>query len=80
MKKNFTINIPIKSFFFILLPILIIVSGLGVLGGIILIDKVVMPQIVGVNKDDVTVPQLEGMGWEEARQALYDVGLRISCA
>lgn len=75
MKKNYTISIPVGTFWKVLVPVFFGVCILGAITGIIVVDKVVMPSIVGVNRDIVEVPDLSNLSYENARQKLYESGL-----
>lgn len=75
MKKSYTISIPAATFWKIYVPAALVVVALGMLAGMLVIDKVVMPGIVGVNRDMVDVPSVIGMPLNDAREALYKVGL-----
>jgi len=77
MKKNYTISIPVVSFWKVLIPTVLICAGAGGLIGWLIVDKIIMPQIVHVNRGMVAVPSIEGLPAEDARQALYDAGLRM---
>ncbi|MFP4416634.1 MAG: PASTA domain-containing protein [Chitinispirillaceae bacterium] len=78
MKKNYTISIPSKTFWTIFVPALVLFFIVGGLGGLFMVDKVIMPRVIGMNdKGEVTVPEISGMSWEQARKALYAVGLRL---
>jgi len=77
MKINYTISIPAVSFWKVLVPTILVCGFVGGLLGFFIVDKIVMPSIVHVNHGMVTVPALEGLPAEDARQALYDVGLRM---
>ena len=75
MKKNYTISISSSRLWKIYLPGLLFVSMLGVLFGFFLVDRVIMPNIVGVDRDIVEVPSVTGLGLEEAREKFFGVGL-----
>jgi serine/threonine-protein kinase len=75
MKKNYTISIPVKTFWKIVVPSFFGISVLGVILGFFFVDKIVMPRIVGVTRDIVDVPNLGGLEYEAARQKLYEIGL-----
>ncbi|NLP03477.1 MAG: PASTA domain-containing protein [Fibrobacter sp.] len=75
MKKNYTISISSSRLWKIYLPGLLFVSMLGVLFGFFLVDRVIMPNIVGVDRDIVEVPSVTGLGLEEAREKFFRVGL-----
>lgn len=47
----------------------------GVIGGIILVDRIIMPNIVGINRDIVSVPDVVRLPFEEAREEFFKVGL-----
>jgi len=75
MKKDYTINVNPQYFWKFFVPGVIIALVLGVIGGILIIDMVVMPNVVGVNRDIVTVPKVIGMELEQGREALFKAGL-----
>lgn len=78
MKKSYTINIPVFKFWTIILPLALIIMGVGIVVGIIVVDRVVMPNLPGINdRGIVDVPKVKGLEWEEARQKMYDDGLRL---
>jgi serine/threonine-protein kinase len=81
MKKNYTISIAAATFWKIVVPAAVVVMVVGALGGIIVVDRFVMPNIVGVsNRGVVKVPNIVDMPRDEARQKLYAVGLRLHTA
>jgi serine/threonine-protein kinase len=75
MRKSYTISIPVAVFWKVFVPVLFIVCFLGVVGGFFFVDSVIMPKIVGVNRDIVDVPDVKGVSYEDARQKLYEYGL-----
>jgi eukaryotic-like serine/threonine-protein kinase len=75
MKTNYTININPKFFWKFLVPGAIIAVIVGMVAGLLLVDQVIMPNIVGVNRDVVTVPKVIGMQLEQGRESLYKSGL-----
>lgn len=75
MKKNYTINIPAGFFWKKLLPAAIVVAIVGVIAGVVIVDAVVMPNVVGVNRDVVTVPAIVSLPFETAREKLFKAGL-----
>jgi serine/threonine-protein kinase len=78
MKKNYTISIPVAWFWTVFVPIAILTTAIGGLIGAFVIDRLVMPGIVGIaNKDVLEVPGLVTVQGDEARQRLYDIGLRL---
>lgn len=75
MKKNYTISIPVKTFWTIIVPSFLVTCILGAVTGFFFVDKIVMPQIAGVNRDILEVPGVNGLSYEAARQKLYEAGL-----
>jgi beta-lactam-binding protein with PASTA domain len=78
MKKNYTISVPVRRFWKIYLPAFFLIMAIGAIAGIVMVDSLIMPKIVGVsNKGETTVPALTGLSFEDAREKLYGVGLRM---
>ena len=75
MKKSYTINIPAHILWKVILPSVIVAVIGGIVGGIIIVDKIIMPQVVGVNRDIVEVTSVKGLELEKAREAFYAAGL-----
>jgi eukaryotic-like serine/threonine-protein kinase len=75
MKKSYTISVPVRTFWTVVVPLAVFITAVGMLFGILAVDRIIMPTIVHVNKDMIEVPSIEGQPYEEARQKLYDVGL-----
>lgn len=75
MKQSYTINIPVKLFWKVLVPGLFILAIVGTIGGVLVVDKVIMPNVVGVNRDVVEVPDVRKLDYEECREKLFQVGL-----
>jgi serine/threonine-protein kinase len=75
MKKNYTISIPVKTFWKVVVPSFFGICIVGVVLGFFFVDKIVMPHIVGVSRDIIEVPNLSGLSYESARQKLYESGL-----
>ena len=75
MKRNYTISIPVKTFWKVVIPGLLLFAAVGSIGGIIVVDRIIMPNVVGVNRDVVNVPDVVKMPFEEAREAFFKVGL-----
>jgi len=81
MKKNYTISIPRARFWTIVLPAAVLAMIAGGVAGIIVVDRMVMPRIVGIaNRGDIVVPNMVNTQCEDARQMLYDIGLRLQVA
>ncbi|HAJ78694.1 MAG TPA: hypothetical protein DCO75_02895 [Fibrobacteres bacterium] len=77
MKKNYTISVSAYRFWKVIVPgILICVVVAGIVG-ILFVDKIIMPHIVHADRSMVTVPEITGKPWENARQELFNVGLRL---
>lgn len=77
MKKNYTISVSVPVFWKFLVPGLILGVIAGGLGGLYVVDKVIMPRIVNMDRGMVTVPSIVNRFWEDARQDLFNVGLRL---
>jgi serine/threonine-protein kinase len=78
MKKNYTISITARKFWTLFVPLTILLMIIGGISGLLLVDRFIMPNISGVkNRGILTVPKIGATDWEEARQSLYDVGLRL---
>ncbi|MBD3419956.1 MAG: PASTA domain-containing protein [Chitinivibrionales bacterium] len=77
MKKNYTISVPVKTFWSIILPLAIVVAAIGTIAGVLIVDRLVMPGIVSVDKGIVKVPEIRNLEYEHARQKLFDIGLRM---
>lgn len=75
MKQNYTISIPVKTFWKKVVPFTILLIIVSSIGGIIIVDKFIMPRIVGIHRDIVSVPNVIGKQYEDAREAFYKVGL-----
>ncbi len=78
MKKSYTISIPVKTFWTIILPLVFLIIIIGGISGVIIVDRYVMPNVAGIkNRGIVNVPDIVGRSQESGRQALYDIGLRL---
>ncbi len=78
MKKNYTISIPRSQFWTIIVPLALLFIAVGGIGGIVVVDRFIMPRIVGISTRGIMeVPMLVNKQWEDARQELYDIGLRL---
>lgn len=76
MKKSYTISIPVSVFWKVVVPLAVFIMAGGMLAGVLVVDRLIMPNIVGVNKGMVTVPSVVELELEQAREELYAVGLR----
>jgi len=65
----------VRTFWRIVVPTLLGVLIVGAIAGVLIVDRLVMPNIVGVNKGIVSVPDIRGMEIEAGRQRLYEIGL-----
>jgi serine/threonine-protein kinase len=78
MKKSYTISIPVGVFWKVVVPIAVATLGLGAIVGVFIVDRIVVPNLPGIsNRGVVKVPRVAGLDYEDARQRLYDVGLRL---
>lgn len=75
MKQNYTISIPKGLFWKLFVPGLAVFAAVGVLSGLIVIDRVIMPRVVGVSRDIVAVPNVVSLSVEAGREKLYKAGL-----
>jgi len=76
MRQNYTISIPVKTFWKFVVPASILLGTIGMLAGAIIVDRVIMPRVVKLDRGVVEVPSLEDLPWTQARQKLFDLGLR----
>jgi len=78
MKKSYTINIsiPVSVFWKFVVPGFIVFVSLSVFSGIFVVDRIIMPQFIGVNRDIVSVPSVVNMTYENGREALFRAGLK----
>src|SRR5271157_3478171 len=77
MKKNYTISIPASIFWKVVVPVIVLSIIAGGIIGVFIVDKMVMPRIVNMDRGMVTVPSIVNVPWEDARQDLFNVGLRL---
>jgi eukaryotic-like serine/threonine-protein kinase len=75
MKKNYIISIPVNFFWKRLCPGLIIFGIVGTIAGLLFVDNIIMPNVVGVNRDVVTVPKVVALPFDDARESLFKNGL-----
>lgn len=75
MKKNYTINIPAGRFWKVYIPGAALICVLGIIAGFVLVDRVIMPNVVGVDRDIVEVPSVKGMSLDQAREMFFRAGL-----
>lgn len=75
MKKSYTISIPVGLFWKVYVPAALVLSVAGFFVGIFVVDRVIMPNIVGVNRGMIEVPSIKGLTYDEGRHELYGVGL-----
>ena len=80
MKKNYTISIAKTTVWSVLVPAAVILFVVGGAVGIFVVDKLIMPQVVAANRDDVVVPRIAGLATVAGQQKLYDCGLRLQVA
>ena len=77
MKKNYTISVSAATFWKMFVPGVVLCGAAAGVGGLLFVDKIVMPRIVHVDRGMVTVPSIAGLPWEDARQELFNIGLRL---
>ena len=75
MKQSYTINIPVGFFWKVLLPGMALLAIIGAIIGIVVVDRIIMPNVVGVNRDVINVPSVVRLPFEECREEFYKVGL-----
>jgi eukaryotic-like serine/threonine-protein kinase len=77
MNRSYTISIsiPVRTFWRVVVPAAAGVLLGGGLLGVLVVDRLIMPQVVGLNKGIVDVPTVAGVGYEEARELLFRAGL-----
>lgn len=75
MKKNYTININADFFWKKLVPGIAIIGIAGSVLGMLFVDQIIMPNVVGVNRDVVTVPTVTGLPFENGRELFFKNGL-----
>ncbi|MCL2183230.1 MAG: PASTA domain-containing protein [Chitinispirillia bacterium] len=73
--SSYVISIPKKTFWLTFLPLCVLLFTVGGLAGFFVVDRFVMPKVVGVQRDMVATPNLAGMDREAARNKLFGVGL-----
>jgi hypothetical protein len=77
-EKRYTLSVKVKKFWMLVVPALVLLCITGTVLGILVVDRIIMPQIVSVDRGIVEVPDITGIPWREARQKLYDKGLRLN--
>lgn len=77
MKKNYTISVSASTFWKLIVPGLVVGGAIGGLLGLLIVDKIIMPRIVHIDRGIVMVPSLVGLEFEAARQELFNQGLRL---
>lgn len=70
-KKRYTISIPVDMFWKAVVPSLFAAALLGV----VFIDFVVMPGVVGIERDMKVVPSIAGLSIDQGREKLFATGL-----
>jgi beta-lactam-binding protein with PASTA domain len=79
MKSYYKIEISKVKFWLLLLPTLLLFTGLIGGGAYLIIDKMVMPGVTGMtNRGEVIVPNITDLTLDSARTVCYDRGLRIT--
>jgi serine/threonine-protein kinase len=70
-KKKYTISIQVGTFWKVVVPSFFAAALIG----IFFIDIVVMPRVVGIDRDLKAVPSVAGMSIDQGREKLFSVGL-----
>jgi serine/threonine-protein kinase len=70
-KKKYTISIPVATFWKAVVPS----AAAAAIAGLLFIDLVVMPRIVGIDRDLKIVPTVAHLPLEEGREKLFRAGL-----
>jgi eukaryotic-like serine/threonine-protein kinase len=73
--KCYTISMPVRTFWLVFLPLCFFLFAVGSLVGFFVVDRKVMPKIVGVHRDMLPTPDVHGLEYEAARNKFYGVGL-----
>jgi serine/threonine-protein kinase len=66
---------PVRTFWLVFLPLCFLLFAVGSLVGFFIVDRKVMPKIVGVHRDVLPTPDVRGLEYEAARTKFYGVGL-----
>ena len=74
-RRYYTLSVPAGLFWKLYLPLLLLISVAAAAAGFFIIDLFIMPKIVGIQRDVVQVPAVQGLPLEEAREKFYAVGL-----
>jgi eukaryotic-like serine/threonine-protein kinase len=70
-EKKYTISIPVDTFWKVVVPSLFAAALLGV----VFIDLIVMPGVVGIDRDMKVVPSVAGLSLDQGREKLFATGL-----
>ena len=74
-KRYYTISIPAGVFWKVYVPAVILFAVVAVFAGFFFIDLIVMPHVVGIERDMVEVPSVQGISLEQGREKLFAIGL-----
>jgi len=75
----YRIDISPRKFWFLIVPGFFVVFGFVLLLSYIIVDKAVMPKIIGAkNKWDVTIPNLVGLSADSAKSVCIANGVKLS--
>jgi len=75
--SNYTISIPKKTFWLVFVPLCIFLLTVGGMAAFFIVDRNIMPRIVGVYRDMVETPDVAGLSRDDARDKFLGVGLLI---
>lgn len=73
--RHYTVSIPAGLFWKLYLPAAVLILLLAAAGGFFFTDVVIMPRVVGNERDVVEVPGVHGLLLEDARERFFAVGL-----
>jgi eukaryotic-like serine/threonine-protein kinase len=74
-KKKYTISIPVGVFWKAFVPLALLLMTGAAVAGFYFIDLFVMPRVVGIERDMVEVPAVQGLSVEQGREKFFAVGL-----
>lgn len=74
-KKYYSFSIPVREFWRIYLPATALALFAAGAAGFFFVDLVIMPGVVGINRDMVDVPDISGLSLEQGRENLFAAGL-----
>jgi eukaryotic-like serine/threonine-protein kinase len=73
--KYYTFSVPAGRFWKVYLPVALFIAIAGAAAGFYAVDSIIMPRVVGNERDVVEVPAALGLPIEEAREKFFAAGL-----